>query len=72
MLAGEKSLWERSRTPFSVPTRKAFTKAPPKSLKGQIGFLLKQLKTPPAVAAELGVSRRSVEYYRKGDRGPGR
>ncbi|MEU4730753.1 XRE family transcriptional regulator [Streptomyces sp. NPDC023588] len=48
--------------------QEAFTKTPPKTLKGQIGFLLKQLKTTRAVAAELGVSQRSVERYRKGDR----
>ncbi|MEU4730425.1 XRE family transcriptional regulator [Streptomyces sp. NPDC023588] len=48
--------------------QEAFTKTPPKTLKGQINFLLKQLKTTRAVAAELGVSQRSVERYRKGDR----
>ncbi|MFB7810881.1 telomere-protecting terminal protein Tpg [Streptomyces virginiae] len=48
--------------------QEAFTKAPPKTLKGQINFLLKQLQTTRAVAAELGVSQRSVERYRKGDR----
>ncbi|KJK50637.1 MULTISPECIES: telomere-protecting terminal protein Tpg [unclassified Streptomyces] len=48
--------------------QEAFTKDPPKTLKGQINFLLKQLKTTRAVAAELGVSQRSVERYRKGDR----
>ncbi|GGZ41604.1 hypothetical protein GCM10010365_72920 [Streptomyces poonensis] len=47
--------------------REAFTREPPKTLKGQIGFLLKQLKTTRAVAAELGVSQRSVERYRKGE-----
>ncbi|MEU5150171.1 XRE family transcriptional regulator [Streptomyces yangpuensis] len=48
--------------------QEAFTKAPPKTLKGRINFLLKQLGTTRAVAAELGVSQRSVERYRKGDR----
>ena len=48
--------------------QEAFTKEPPKTLKGRINFLLKQLKTTRAVAAELGVSQRSVERYRKGDR----
>ncbi|WP_420082837.1 telomere-protecting terminal protein Tpg (plasmid) [Streptomyces sp. JL4002] len=48
--------------------QEAFTKDPPKTLKGRINFLLKQLKTTRAVAAELGVSQRSVERYRKGDR----
>ncbi|MEV6681694.1 helix-turn-helix domain-containing protein [Streptomyces erythrochromogenes] len=48
--------------------QEAFTKDPPKTLKGRINFLLKQLGTTRAVAAELGVSQRSVERYRKGDR----
>ncbi len=48
--------------------QEAFTRQPPMTLKGQIGFLLKQLKTTRAVAAELGVSQRSVERYRKGER----
>ncbi|MEU9309618.1 XRE family transcriptional regulator [Streptomyces sp. NPDC048256] len=48
--------------------REAFTRQPPKTLKGQIGYLIKQLKTTKAVAAELGVSQRSVERYRKGER----
>lgn len=48
--------------------QEAFTQEPPKTLKGRINFLLKQLKTTSAVAAELGVSQRSVERYRKGDR----
>ncbi|MER6251945.1 XRE family transcriptional regulator [Streptomyces sp. NPDC001584] len=48
--------------------QEAFTKEPPKTLKGRINFLVKQLKTTKAVAEELGVSQRSVERYRKGDR----
>ncbi|MFG2386809.1 telomere-protecting terminal protein Tpg [Streptomyces avermitilis] len=48
--------------------REAFTRQPPKTLKGQIGYLIKQLKTTRAVAQELGVSQRSVERYRKGER----
>ncbi|MFJ2593489.1 telomere-protecting terminal protein Tpg [Streptomyces erythrochromogenes] len=48
--------------------QEAFTKQPPKTLKGRINFLLKRLGTTRAVAAELGVSQRSVERYRKGDR----
>ncbi|WP_089107619.1 telomere-protecting terminal protein Tpg [Streptomyces hyaluromycini] len=48
--------------------QEAFTHEPPKTLKGQIGYLMKQLKTTRAVAAELGVSQRSVERYRKGER----
>ncbi|WP_405427922.1 telomere-protecting terminal protein Tpg [Streptomyces erythrochromogenes] len=48
--------------------QEAFTKDPPKTLKGRINFLLKQLGSTRAVAAELRVSQRSVERYRKGDR----
>ncbi|MFJ6054613.1 telomere-protecting terminal protein Tpg [Streptomyces sp. NPDC092307] len=46
----------------------AFTREPPKTLKGRINFLMKQLKTTRAVAAELGVSQRSIERYRTGER----
>ncbi|MEU3889115.1 XRE family transcriptional regulator [Streptomyces sp. NPDC029041] len=46
----------------------AFTRDPPKTLKGRINFLLRQLKTTRAVAEELGVSQRSVERYRTGER----
>ncbi|MET7354591.1 telomere-protecting terminal protein Tpg [Streptomyces mirabilis] len=48
--------------------REAFTRQPPKTLKSQIGYLIKQLKTTRAVAEEIGVSQRSVERYRKGER----
>ncbi|MFE9311267.1 telomere-protecting terminal protein Tpg [Streptomyces sp. NPDC088353] len=48
--------------------REAFTREPPKTLKGQIGFLLKQLKSAKAVAAELGVTADSVNRYRRGAR----
>ncbi|MGQ4331079.1 XRE family transcriptional regulator [Streptomyces hayashii] len=48
--------------------REAFTRQPPKTLKGQIGYLIKQLKTTRAVAEEIGVSQRSVERYRTGER----
>ncbi|MEU9405749.1 XRE family transcriptional regulator [Streptomyces sp. NPDC048281] len=48
--------------------RESFTREPPKTLKGQISYLMGQLKTTRAVAAELGVSQRSVERYRKGER----
>ncbi|WP_230193493.1 telomere-protecting terminal protein Tpg [Streptomyces coriariae] len=48
--------------------REAFTRQPPKSLQARINFLMKQLKTTKAVAAALGVSQRSVERYRKGER----
>ncbi|MGW0561592.1 telomere-protecting terminal protein Tpg [Streptomyces sp. NPDC003016] len=48
--------------------REAFTREPPKSLKARINFLMGKLKTTKAVARELGVSQRSVERYRKGER----
>ncbi|MFF0043350.1 telomere-protecting terminal protein Tpg [Streptomyces mirabilis] len=48
--------------------REAFTRQPPKTLKSQIGYLIKQLKTTRAVAEDIGVSQRSVERYRKGER----
>jgi hypothetical protein len=48
--------------------REAFTRQPPKTLQARINFLVKQLKTTKAVAAEIGVSQRSVERYRKGER----
>ncbi|MFG2733025.1 telomere-protecting terminal protein Tpg [Streptomyces canus] len=48
--------------------RESFTRQPPKTLQARINFLIKQLKTTKAVAAELGVSQRSVERYRKGER----
>ncbi|MGW2600023.1 telomere-protecting terminal protein Tpg [Streptomyces klenkii] len=48
--------------------RESFTREPPKTLKGQIGFLLKRLKTAKAVAAELGITADSVNRYRRGAR----
>ncbi|MFD7917302.1 telomere-protecting terminal protein Tpg [Streptomyces sp. NPDC059752] len=48
--------------------REGFTREPPKTLKGRINFLVRQLKSTKAVAEALGVSQRSVERYRKGDR----
>ncbi|MFF7892467.1 telomere-protecting terminal protein Tpg [Streptomyces sp. NPDC007907] len=48
--------------------REAFTRQPPKTLQARINFLMKQLKTTKAVAAQIGVSQRSVERYRKGER----
>ncbi|WP_327187049.1 telomere-protecting terminal protein Tpg [Streptomyces sp. NBC_01334] len=48
--------------------RETFTQQPPKTLKGQIGYLMRQLGSTRAVAAEVGVSRRSVERYIKGER----
>ena len=48
--------------------REMFTKEPPKTLKAQIGYLLKQLGTAKAVAAELGITADSVNRYRRGAR----
>jgi hypothetical protein len=48
--------------------REAFTREPPKTLKGQIGYLLKQLGSAKAVAAEIGVTADSVNRYRRGAR----
>ncbi|MEU3837634.1 MULTISPECIES: telomere-protecting terminal protein Tpg [Streptomyces] len=48
--------------------RESFTRQPPKTLKGQIGYLLKQMGSAKAVAAELGVTADSVNRYRRGAR----
>ncbi|MQY11025.1 hypothetical protein SRB5_11390 [Streptomyces sp. RB5] len=48
--------------------QEAFTREPPKTLKGRINFLIRTLKTTRAVAEAIGVSQRSVERYRTGDR----
>ncbi|MEV7002966.1 XRE family transcriptional regulator [Streptomyces sp. NPDC093982] len=48
--------------------RESFTQAPPKTLKGQIGYLIRQLGTAKAVAAEIGVTADSVNRYRRGAR----
>ncbi|MFF8445890.1 telomere-protecting terminal protein Tpg [Streptomyces californicus] len=48
--------------------RESFTRQPPKTLKGQIGFLLKQFGSARAVAAEIGVTADSVNRYRRGAR----
>ncbi|MDX2548788.1 XRE family transcriptional regulator [Streptomyces sp. WI04-05B] len=48
--------------------REAFTREPPKTLKGQIGYLLKQMGSAKAVAQELGVTADSVNRYRRGAR----
>ncbi|WP_331743346.1 XRE family transcriptional regulator (plasmid) [Streptomyces sp. NBC_01136] len=45
-----------------------FTREPPKGLQARINFLLGKLKTTKAVAQELGVTQRSVERYRTGER----
>ncbi|MBK3630870.1 MULTISPECIES: telomere-protecting terminal protein Tpg [Streptomyces] len=48
--------------------QEAFTREPPKSVRARIGFLTRRLGSTRAVAAEVGVSRRSVERYLKGER----
>lgn len=48
--------------------QEGFTRQPPKTLQARINFLLKQLKTSKAVAAELGITADSVNRYRRGAR----
>ncbi|MEV5787761.1 XRE family transcriptional regulator [Streptomyces sp. NPDC052287] len=48
--------------------REAFTKDPPRTLKSQIGYLIKQLGSAKAVAQEIGVTADSVNRYRRGAR----
>lgn len=48
--------------------REAFTREPPKALPTRINYLLKQLGSAKAVAAELGVTADSVNRYRRGAR----
>ncbi|MEU2856706.1 telomere-protecting terminal protein Tpg [Streptomyces syringium] len=48
--------------------REAFTREPPKTLKGQIGYLIKQFGSAKAVAQEIGVTADSVNRYRRGAR----
>jgi hypothetical protein len=48
--------------------QEVLTKQPPKTFKGQISYLMKQLKTAKAVAAELGITADSVNRYRRGAR----
>nr|WP_119589296.1 XRE family transcriptional regulator [Streptomyces scabiei] len=48
--------------------RESFTRQPPKTLKGQIGYLIRQMGSAKAVAQELGVTTDSVNRYRRGAR----
>ncbi|MFD6277694.1 telomere-protecting terminal protein Tpg [Streptomyces sp. NPDC060209] len=48
--------------------REAFTREPPKTLKGQISYLLQQFGSAKAVAQEIGVTADSVNRYRRGAR----
>lgn len=43
--------------------REAFTREPPKTLKGQIGYLIRQFGSAKAVAQEIGVTADSVNRY---------
>ncbi len=64
---GEDSALQDGRRYHLTADREAFTREPPKTLKGRIGYLIRQLGSAPAVAQEIGVSPRSVERYRKGE-----
>ncbi|MER6441711.1 XRE family transcriptional regulator [Streptomyces sp. NPDC001185] len=48
--------------------QEAFTKEPPKTLKGRIGYLIQQFGSAKAVAQEIGVTADSVNRYRRGAR----
>ncbi|MFI1361128.1 telomere-protecting terminal protein Tpg [Streptomyces sp. NPDC020898] len=48
--------------------QESFTRQPPKTLKGQVGYLIKQLGSAKAVAQEIGVTADSVNRYRRGAR----
>jgi hypothetical protein len=48
--------------------REVFTRQPPKTLKGQIGYLIRQMGSAKAVAREIGVTADSVNRYRRGAR----
>ncbi|WP_256105403.1 telomere-protecting terminal protein Tpg [Streptomyces sp. ODS05-4] len=48
--------------------REGFTREPPKTLQGQVNFLLRSLRTARAVAEEIGVTADSVNRYRRGAR----
>jgi DNA-binding transcriptional regulator YdaS (Cro superfamily) len=48
--------------------RGSFTREPPKTLKGQIGYLIRQFGSAKAVAQEIGVTADSVNRYRRGAR----
>ncbi|MFC0602322.1 telomere-protecting terminal protein Tpg [Streptomyces palmae] len=48
--------------------QEAVTREPPKTLKGKIGYLVRQLGSAKAVAQEIGVTADSVNRYRRGTR----
>ncbi|SOD63058.1 hypothetical protein SAMN06297387_108221 [Streptomyces zhaozhouensis] len=51
-----------------MPTARAeaFTREPPKSLRDRISYLIRELGSVRAVAAEIGVTAGSVNRYRRG------
>ncbi|WP_329008549.1 telomere-protecting terminal protein Tpg [Streptomyces sp. NBC_01601] len=49
-------------------SRETYTTTPPRTLKGQIDYLLRKLGSARAVAAEIGVTADSVNRYRRGAR----
>ncbi|MFB9608678.1 telomere-protecting terminal protein Tpg [Streptomyces roseofulvus] len=48
--------------------QKQFTQDPPKTIQARINYLMRQLGTTKAVAAEIGVTPDSVNRYRRGTR----
>jgi hypothetical protein len=53
---------------FERADRESFTRQPPKTLKGQIGYRIRQFGSAKAVAQEIGVTADSVNRYRRGVR----
>ncbi|MEU3634082.1 telomere-protecting terminal protein Tpg [Streptomyces fradiae] len=50
--------------------QEAFTREPPKTVQAQIRYLIRQLGSARAVAAQIGVTADSVNRYRRGARTP--
>ncbi|MEE1931226.1 XRE family transcriptional regulator [Streptomyces sp. TRM 70351] len=48
--------------------RENFTREPPKTLKGRVGYLIRQLGSAKAVAQGIGVTADSINRYRRGAR----
>ncbi|MFD3353421.1 telomere-protecting terminal protein Tpg [Streptomyces fradiae] len=48
--------------------QEAFTREPPKTVQAQIRYLIRQLGSARAVAAQIGVTADSVNRYRRGAR----
>ncbi|WKU42639.1 XRE family transcriptional regulator [Streptomyces sp. VNUA116] len=49
-------------------SQETFTHDAPKTLQGQINFLMRTMKTAKAIAEEIGVTADSVNRYRRGTR----